>query len=73
MWQTYDADGNFLYSFMDSVDAMHPYYVARAFGGLLYFAGACIGAYNIYMTVNGPVTSREDVNAGARPLAVPGE
>ncbi|MGH1483008.1 MAG: cytochrome-c oxidase, cbb3-type subunit I [Geminicoccales bacterium] len=73
MWQTYDADGNFLYSFMDSVDAMHPYYVARAFGGLLYFAGACIGAYNIYMTVNGRVTSREDVNAGARPLAVPGE
>lgn len=54
MWQTYDADGAFLYSFLDSVVEMHPYYVARAIGGLLYLLGACIGAYNIYMTVSGP-------------------
>ncbi len=54
MWQTYDADGAFLYSFLDSVIAMHPYYVARAIGGLLYLIGASIGAYNIYMTVSGP-------------------
>ena len=54
MWQTYDADGAFLYSFLDSVVAMHPYYVARAIGGLLYLIGAGIGAYNIYMTVSGP-------------------
>ncbi len=54
MWQTYDADGAFLYSFLDSVVEMHPYYVARAIGGLLYLIGACIGVYNIYMTVSGP-------------------
>ncbi|WP_027256531.1 MULTISPECIES: cytochrome-c oxidase, cbb3-type subunit I [Leisingera] len=54
MWQTYDADGAFLYSFLDSVIEMHPYYAARAVGGLLYLIGACIGAYNIYMTVSGP-------------------
>jgi cytochrome c oxidase cbb3-type subunit 1 len=58
---------------MDTVDAMHPYYVARAIGGLLYFVGACIGAYNIYMTVNGPAKDRDDALAAARPLAVPGE
>jgi len=30
---------------------MHPYYVARAVGGLLFLNGAIIGAYNIWMTV----------------------
>jgi cytochrome c oxidase cbb3-type subunit I len=54
MWQSYDKDGGFLFAFIDTVDAMHPYYIARAIGGLLYFAGACIGAYNLYKTVNGP-------------------
>ncbi len=71
MWQTYDGDGNFLYSFMDTVDAMHGYYVARAIGGLLYFIGACIGAYNIYMTVSGPAMQTASVDPA--PLAVPGE
>ena len=73
MWQTYDADGHFTYAFIDTVDAMHPYYVARAIGGLLYFIGACIGAYNIYMTVNGPLKERDEAKIGNRPLAVPGE
>ncbi|NVK16229.1 MAG: cytochrome-c oxidase, cbb3-type subunit I [Rhodobacteraceae bacterium] len=54
MWQTYDADGAFLYSLLDSVVEMHPYYAARAVGGLLYLIGGCIGAYNIWMTVSGP-------------------
>ncbi|MEP3246412.1 MAG: cytochrome-c oxidase, cbb3-type subunit I [Sneathiella sp.] len=58
MWQTYNADGSFLYSFMDSVNAMHGYYIARAVGGLLYLIGALIGAYNIYMTVQGPAEKR---------------
>ena len=30
---------------------MHPYYIARAIGGLLFPIGACIGAYNIWMTI----------------------
>ena len=71
MWQTYDDNGDFLYAFIDTVDAMHPYYVARAIGGLLYFVGACIGAYNIYMTVNGPPKS-ETASQG-KPLAMPAE
>ena len=71
MWQTYDDNGDFLYAFIDTVDAMHPYYVARAIGGLLYFVGACIGAYNIYMTVNGPPKS-ETASQG-KPLATPAE
>ena len=71
MWQTYDADGNFVYAFIDTVDAMRPYYFARAIGGLLYLIGACIGAYNIYMTVNGPAMA--PASDKHRPILQPGE
>ncbi|MEO0622351.1 MAG: cytochrome-c oxidase, cbb3-type subunit I [Pseudomonadota bacterium] len=72
MWQTYDANGQFAYAFIDTVEMLEPYYIARAIGGLLYFIGACIGAYNIYMTVNGPAS--RPVDGGTKPLAgVPAE
>jgi len=34
--------------------AMHPYYVARAVGGLLFLTGAIVGCYNIWMTIRRP-------------------
>lgn len=51
MWRAYSADGALAYSFVDSLIAMHPYYIARAIGGLLFLIGAAIGLYNVYMTV----------------------
>lgn len=51
MWRTYSADGTLTYSFIDSLIAMHPYYIARAFGGLLYLIGAIVGCINVYMTI----------------------
>ncbi|HWT97095.1 MAG TPA: cytochrome-c oxidase, cbb3-type subunit I, partial [Terriglobales bacterium] len=33
MWRAYDAQGFLQYSFVETVAAMHPYYVVRAFGG----------------------------------------
>lgn len=33
MWRTYSEDNNLTYSFVDSLVAMYPYYIARAFGG----------------------------------------
>ena len=51
MWRTYGESGTLLYSFTDSLVAMHPYYVARAFGGLLFVTGAIIGAWNVVMTI----------------------
>ncbi|MGN6460315.1 MAG: cytochrome-c oxidase, cbb3-type subunit I [Pseudolabrys sp.] len=51
MWRTYNESGTLAYSFIDSLVAMHPYYIARAFGGLLFLIGAVIGAYNIWMTI----------------------
>jgi cytochrome c oxidase cbb3-type subunit 1 len=40
-------------SFIDTVAALHPMYLMRAFGGLLYLTGAIIMAYNIWMTIAG--------------------
>jgi cytochrome c oxidase cbb3-type subunit 1 len=53
MWRTYNESGTLAYSFVDSLVAMHPYYIARAVGGLLFFIGAVVGFYNIAMTIRG--------------------
>ena len=42
MWRTYTEDGTLAYSFVDSLVAMYPYYIARAFGGLLFLLGAIV-------------------------------
>ncbi|RUT33166.1 cytochrome-c oxidase, cbb3-type subunit I [Arsenicitalea aurantiaca] len=74
MWRTYNDSGTLTYSFLESLVAMHPYYIARTLGGLLFFIGAVVGTYNIYMTIRGTTAPRAaagDVPVG-RPLA-PGE
>jgi len=54
MWRTYNDSGTLTYSFLDSMIAMHPYYVARAIGGMLFLIGALVGCYNIWMTIRRP-------------------
>jgi cytochrome c oxidase cbb3-type subunit 1 len=51
MWRTYNDGGTLAYSFIDSLVAMHPYYIARAFGGLLFLAGAIVGSINVWLTI----------------------
>lgn len=51
MWRTYTDAGTLEYSFVDSLNAMHPYYIARAFGGGMFLLGAIIGLYNVLMTI----------------------
>jgi cytochrome c oxidase cbb3-type subunit I len=51
MWRTYTESGTLKFSFVDSLVAMYPYYIARAFGGLLFLVGACIGFWNVVMTI----------------------
>ena len=51
MWRTYNESGTLTYSFIDSLVAMHPYYIARTLGGTLFLLGALCAAYNIFMTV----------------------
>jgi cytochrome c oxidase cbb3-type subunit I len=55
MWREYDSQGFLVYSFAETVAAMHPYYIMRVVGGLLYLVGALIMAFNIAMTIAGKV------------------
>jgi len=49
MWRSYNDGGTLAYSFVESMEVMHPYYVARGFGGLLFLAGTVICLYNVWM------------------------
>ncbi|MDE0096172.1 MAG: cytochrome-c oxidase, cbb3-type subunit I [Gammaproteobacteria bacterium] len=51
MWRAVNEDGTLIYSFIETVEAMHPYYLVRFLGGLIYLAGMLVMAYNVYMTV----------------------
>lgn len=51
MWRAYDDMGFLQYSFVETVQAMHPLYLTRAIGGVLFLTGACIMAYNFYKTI----------------------
>ncbi len=53
MWRATDANGVLEYSFVESVEAMHPYYIIRAVGGILYLTGGLIMAYNVWRTIRG--------------------
>jgi len=53
MWRAINPDGTLTYSFIESVQAMHPYYVVRFIGGTMYLSGMLIMAYNIWRTIFG--------------------
>jgi cytochrome c oxidase cbb3-type subunit 1 len=71
MWRTYSEDDTLVYSFVDTLVAMYPYYIARTIGGLLFLIGAIVAAYNIWMTVRTPRPAAEeygqDLPLGAEP------
>jgi cytochrome c oxidase cbb3-type subunit I len=71
MWRAYTALGFLEYSFIETVDAMHPFYVIRALGGGMFVAGSLIMAFNIYMTIRSG-DAEEPVKA-AEPALVPAE
>ena len=54
MWRTYDESGELAYSFLESMIAMKPYYVARGIGGFLFWSGACLALLNVVMTIRQP-------------------
>jgi len=51
MWRAVNPDGTLVYTFVESVKATFPYYVVRLLGGVLYFSGMLIMAWNVVMTV----------------------
>ncbi|MCG6872787.1 MAG: cytochrome-c oxidase, cbb3-type subunit I [Gammaproteobacteria bacterium] len=60
MWRAVNTDGTLTYSFVESVQAMHPYYIIRFAGGALFLTGMLVMCLNIYRTI-----------AGARPVVQP--
>jgi cytochrome c oxidase cbb3-type subunit 1 len=68
MWRTYNDSGTLAYSFIDSLVAMHPYYIARAFGGLLFLTGAVVCSFNVGMTIRMARHARKTEASGDVPL-----
>jgi len=64
MWRAYTSLGFLEYSFVETVEAMHPFYVIRAMGGALFVAGALLMAWNIWKTIG---TAEEAQPAVGRP------
>ncbi len=53
MWREYGADGYLVNSFAETVEAVKPMFLMRAFGGGLYLAGAVIMVVNVRLTIAG--------------------
>jgi cytochrome c oxidase cbb3-type subunit 1 len=51
MWRATNTDGTLTYSFIESVAAMHPFYVTRTIGGAIFLFGMLLMAYNVWKTV----------------------
>ena len=70
MWRAYTSTGFLEYSFIETVEAMHPFYVIRALGGGLFLVGSLIMAFNFYKTIASP----ESIEAPeAHPALAPAE
>ena len=53
MWREYGADGYLVNSFAETVAALNPMFALRAFGGLLFLAGAFVMVWNVWATILG--------------------
>ena len=65
MWQDFNQDGTLVNAdFLKMVDAMHPYYILRSLGGLLYIIGAVMMFYNLIKTAkSGNFLANEEAEA----------
>jgi cytochrome c oxidase cbb3-type subunit I len=69
MWRSYDDLGFLQYSFVESVQAMHPFYVIRALGGILFLTGALVMVYNCWRTIRGELRTEEPMAPVAASVA----
>ena len=65
MWRAVNDDGTLTYSFVESVEAMHPFYVIRFLGGALFLAGMVVMAWNLWKTVRGAQPAEAPIPAPA--------
>jgi cytochrome c oxidase cbb3-type subunit I len=80
MWREYGPDGYLVNSFAETVAALHPMFLLRAFGGLLYLAGAGIMTANVWLTIRGTLrdeapmrSASHDADADRPLITVPAE
>ena len=53
MWREYGLDGYLVNSFAETVVALKPMYLLRAFGGALYLSGVILMVANVWLTIRG--------------------
>ncbi|MEA3410249.1 MAG: cytochrome-c oxidase, cbb3-type subunit I [Pseudomonadota bacterium] len=53
MWRAVNVDGTLTYSFVESVQAMHPFYIVRFLGGAIFLFGLLVMVYNLWKSVAG--------------------
>src|SRR5262245_413213 len=69
MWRAYDELGFLQYSFVETVQAMHPFYLIRALGGLCFVPGSLIMAYNLARTMRGDLAPEPALGGATAPAA----
>lgn len=52
MWRAVNSDGTLMYSFVQSLEASHPFYIMRFLGGVFIVAGMLVMAYNVLRTIS---------------------
>ena len=65
MWRATNGDGTLTYSFVESVQAMHPYFIVRFMGGVFFLLGAIVMAWNIWKTIAGAKPATATIPAPA--------
>jgi cytochrome c oxidase cbb3-type subunit 1 len=65
MWQQVKPDGSLTYTFVETMNALQPYYLVRLAGGALFLTGMLLMAYNMYRTASQPAATAEDAPPAA--------
>jgi cytochrome c oxidase cbb3-type subunit 1 len=66
MWRAVNTDGTLTYSFVESVQATHPFYIIRFLGGVLFLVGALVMAYNLYKSIAGAQPAQAAIPVAAQ-------
>ena len=73
MWKQFTEEGFLVYpNFLETVTQIVPLYIMRAIGGLLYFTGVILMAYNLVKTAaSGKFQANEEAEAAALEKSAP--
>jgi cytochrome c oxidase cbb3-type subunit 1 len=59
MWRAFNEDGTLTYTFVEALQATHPYYVVRVIGGAVFLTGMLLMAWNVWCTLR--VKDQEEI------------